>query len=86
MTPFFSSHRVDGLSDLLALEHAISLLYELQVGRRTMSIARAGLSESAPNELLEAHADNLEPGAAGTAVGGHSAMATVGAVHGTPNR
>jgi hypothetical protein len=52
----------------------------------TMSIARAGLSESAPNELWEAHIDRLERGAAVTAVAGDSAMAAVGTLDGTTNR
>jgi hypothetical protein len=46
-----------------------------------VSLARAGNSESEPNELLEAHGERLDVGAAGAAVIGDPALAAVGAIH-----
>ena len=51
-----------------------------------MSIARAGVSESAPIEVLEAHGERVEPAAAGKTGDGNSEIATVGTVHGTADR
>jgi hypothetical protein len=43
--------------------------------------SRAGISENRPNELLkEQHGERLDVGAAGKAVGGNTAMATVGPI------
>jgi hypothetical protein len=46
-------------------------------------VARAGISESAPNKLLEAHGDRLDDLAAGSAGKGDSTMEAVGAIDGT---
>ena len=43
--------------------------------------ARAGLSVTAPNELLEANEERLDTGASGQTIPGEQTLATVGALN-----
>jgi hypothetical protein len=49
-------------------------------------LARVGIPESLPNELLEAHGEGLDTGAADSASSGNPALAPVGTIHWPPQR